>query len=424
MKARARPGIALTGLFLLLAICLPGKASADVPEVSHVMITDVTTRSFSVIWASSEASNADLEIYEDPDGMVPVTGIVITPHPVESGNAAIATLAEDRGVMKVRATGLSANTTYYFQTKTSSKTTPDVTYYPASSPFMSVTTEALTARTYESGADTLPFSNDVIIEPCYLDDGVTPAEGTILLATLENAEFPLTAFVGDGLAAPYALIDLNNAFSRETHENMDCSQGENLTLLNFRGVEGYSIVTHEVPQDQLLSEVKPGQFAVKSGWNMVSFQLEPGVTDIETVLDPIMDKLSAVWSYDSAADQWLRYDKYGPPFLNDLTDIHGFTGFWVVMEENASCLVNGNFSSESVQLNTGWNLVGPRSIETIEVREAIGGIQEELNSVWTYDTEQDRWLRYDRFGPPFLNDLKNIEPGRAYWLYMSESAVW
>jgi hypothetical protein len=423
MKAKARHRIAFPSLFVLLAICLPITALADVPEVSHLMITDVTTRSFSVIWASSEASTAELEIYEDPDGTVSATGVVITPHPVESGNATIATLAEDSGVMKVRATGLSANTTYYFQTITTSKATSDVTYFPESAPFIAVTTEALTARTYESGADTLPFSNDVIIEACYLDDGVTPAEGTILLATIEGANFPLAAFVGDGVAAPYALIDLNNAFSRETHENMDCSQGENLTLLNFRGMEGYSIVTHDVPQDQSLSEVKPGQFALKPGWNMVSFQLEPSDTSINAVLDPVWDQVDAAWAYDALNEQWLSIDKSIPEFLWDLTEGHVFTGYWFVINDNTSLIVNGSFSTQKNQLYPGWNLVGSKSIETVNLMEAVASIYDKLIAVWTYDTVANIWLSMDKSVPEFLWDLFTMEPGKAYWFVMNEDCV-
>ena len=108
-----------------LAVILPITAIADVPEVSHVMVTDVTTVSFSVIWATSEGSTADLDVYEDAAGTVLAAGALITPHPVNDTAMAdtIRTAAEDNGVMKVRVTGLDADTTYYFRTATTSKST-------------------------------------------------------------------------------------------------------------------------------------------------------------------------------------------------------------------------------------------------------------------------------------------------------------
>ena len=72
-------------MFLLLVTALsPGNGLAGIPEVNHIMVTDVTTVSFSVIWASNEASTADLEIFADADGTVAVTDAIVTPHPVAS----------------------------------------------------------------------------------------------------------------------------------------------------------------------------------------------------------------------------------------------------------------------------------------------------------------------------------------------------
>lgn len=420
MRVKRRLRVKWLSLFFLLV--LPVAAYGGVPEVSHVMVTDVTTTSFSVIWAANEASTAGLEVYADENGSSQIVDAVITAHPIESGDDTIRTAAEDNGVMKVRVTDLEPDTTYYFMTLT---TSDGVTYYPDAAPFMSVTTESETVRTYESGGDILPFSNDLIIEACYLNDG-SDAEGTLLLATLEGGNYPITAFVGDGVEPPYALIDLNNVFSRDTFENLDLSQGLNLTLLNFRGLDGNSIITYEVPEDQSLSEVKPAEFALKAGWNMVSFQLEPGVTDTETVLVPIMDKVSAVWAYDTTADYWFRYDKNSPfPWLNDLDHIHSFVGYWLLMDDNASLLVDGTFPTGPIQLHVGWNLVGYQSIETEELMNAIGDILDKLNSIWTYDTAEDKWLRYDKNSPfPWLNDLQYVEPGKAYWVDVSEDCQW
>lgn len=420
MRVKRRLRIRWLSLFFLLV--LPVAAYGGVPEISHVMVTDVTTTSFSVIWAASEASTAGLEVYADENGSSLIVDAVITPHPIESGDDTIRTAAEDNGVMKVRVTGLAPDTTYYFKTITTSNSTKETTDYPDAAPFISVTTESETVRTYESGGDVLPFSNDLIIKPCYLDDGTTFAEGTLLLATVAGGSHPITAFVGDGVELPNALIDLNNVFGRGTFENLDLSQGVNITLLNFRGLEGNSIITYEVPEDQSLSEVKPAEFALKAGWNMVSFQLEPGDTSVDTVvLDPLGDKVDAVWAYDASNGQWLSIDKSVPEFLWDLTDCHSFTGYWFVMNDEASIIVNGDFSSNSIQLYEGWNLVGSKSIETVDLMDAIAPIYDKLEAVWTYDTTENRWLSIDKGVPQFLWNLFTMEPGKAYWFVMNEN---
>lgn len=408
---------------LLIIVAFPYAAVAGVPDVDNVMVTDVTTVSFSVIWAASEAGFAAIEVYEDEDGTFPVSGAVVTPHPVKSGDEAIKTAAEGNGVMKVMVTGLEPDTLYYFMTITTSKSTGDVVNYPIAAPFDFVKTENETVRTYESSGDVIPFSNDLIIEACYLNDGVTPAEGTLLLATVKGGSHPVTSFVGDGVSLPYAIIDLNNMFSSETYENLDLSQGANLTLLNFGGFAGNSIVTHNVPQDDSLSEVKEGEFALKAGWNMFSTQLEPDDTNIGTILESLGDKIEAVWAYSASSGEWLSIDNNIPSFLWDLTDLHSYSGYWFVMNDEASLIVNGNFNSGNIQLYEGWNLVGHKFIETMDIMKAIAPVLDKLEAVWTYDTVKHKWLSIDMSVPSFLWDLVVMEPGKAYWFVMNQDCV-
>lgn len=421
MRSKNKP--ASVWLILLLIVSLPTAAHGGVPEVNHIMVTDVTTVSFSVIWATNEASTASLEVFEDEAGTIPVTA-AIEPHPVESGDATIAAAAQDNGVMKVRVTGLEAGTMYYFQTISTSISTNETAYYPGSAPFRSVQTELETVRTYTSGTDVLPFSNDVIIKDCYLEDGTTPAEGSLLIATVKGANHPITAFVGDGVAPPAALIDLNNVFSRDFSENLDLQSGENLTLVNFRGVSGYSIVTHEVPEDLSMCEVKTPASRLITGANFVSFQLEPNDTNTQSVLSSISETVSAIWTYDSNDESWIFWDKYAPAFLNKLTELHSLTGFWLIAENQDSWLVNGSFNYLPISLNPGANLVGFSSIETVSVSDAIESIYNQFESLWTYDEKSERWTFFDKDAPPFLNSLNVVEPGRAYWIIVNDFCNW
>lgn len=423
MGEKGVKGILLVTLVAVLII-LPIKAIGGVPSVKDIMVTDVTTRSFSVIWASSEPSYSDLYVYDDPNGTVNTLGAIITSQPVESGDLWIAARAEDNGVMKVRVTGLLPNTSYYFRTVTTSKSTSDITIYPDSAPLISVTTEALTMRNKVSGGAVVPFSNDLTIEECYLNDGVTPAEGTILVAAVEGGDYPVTAFVGDGIDPPYALIDLNNIFSRNNNESLDVTEGKNLTLVNFKGVLGNSIITHRVPADLGLSEIKLPDPALLPGWNMVSFQLEPNMTSTSTVLAPIWDKFSSIWAYDTQLDKWFRYDRFGPPFLNNLLNLHSGKGYWLVMGDTASLKINGQFSYGAVPIYTGWNLAGYRSVESWGIPEVMSSIAAVLECIWTYETDTDKWHRYCPSGPPFLNDLKWVDPGKAYWINATGDSNW
>lgn len=425
MKVKKRPHSILLLAFIVLI--LPITTFADVPVVDEnsVMVTDVTTVSFSVIWSVNEPATADLVVYEDIDGTTVVSDAVITPHPTNSNSIEIKEAAEENGVMKVMVSGLEPGTDYYFMTVTTSFT-DDVTNFPIASPFRAVKTETKTVRTYESGGDVLPFSNDIIIEDCYMDDGITPAEGTLLIAIIEGANYPVTAFVGDGVDPPNALIDMNNVFSRVSNQNLDLSQGENLTLLNFRGSYGNSVVTYNVPVDESLSEVKNATEGLLPGWNFVSFPIEPGGSNsIDDVLAPIIDEehelLLSAWSWDNG---WKKYNPNLPVEhgLNTLKEINSTKGYWLEMGSDSSIVIDGYFNNNPIPLSENWNAISYRSMKMENIDEAVANLvsKDLLLSVWAWD--DGVWKKYNPslpLGHP-LNTLKYLMPGVGYWFEMAE----
>ena len=245
----------LSYLFLFITFS-SGFAHAGVPTVSDVTVTDVTPVSFCVIWASNEPCTSDLNVFEDGNGTVPLTGITIESQPVAGGDSSIATSAENNGVMKVRVTGLEPDTTYYFQTVTISKSTSDITHYPDSAPMLGVGTESRVVRTEMVGSDEVPFTNDLIRFECYLPGGVTPAEGALLVAQVVGCDYPVSSFVGDGIAVPEAYVDLNNLFSSASYETRALHGGESLTLTRFMGIDGIESDTYFVPRNDQLAELK------------------------------------------------------------------------------------------------------------------------------------------------------------------------
>lgn len=246
-------------LSFLLVIIFAGRGFAGVPTVADLTVTDVTTRSFSVVWSASEPSTSDLKVYDDAEGLLPTVGAVATSQPVNNGSAAIQSAAENNGVMKVRVTGLKPNTTYYFQAVTTSKSTSDVVSLPETAPLPGVTTETRTIRTQIAGVDEIPFTNDLIALECYLPDGVTPAEGTLLVAGVEGCDYPVSNFVGDGVTSPLAYVDLNNLFNTAGNVNEPLVGGEKLLLTQFMGIGGIQTATYTVPINNQLAEMKfPG----------------------------------------------------------------------------------------------------------------------------------------------------------------------
>ncbi len=248
----------LAGSFLFFLL-IAESAWAVPPVVQDVTVTDVTPVSFSVVWNSDQASSCNITVFTNENGSNDISATLsITPHPTRNVIPAVVTAAQNRGVMKTRVTGLSPSTTYYFRTQTTSIPGAEVTAYPSGAPYLSVTTAMAMSKTTESGSGEIPFSNDLIYREVYEDDGTTPAEGVLLLASVAGGRYPLSGFVGDELASPQAVIDLNNLYTTSNGEPLALQGGQKIILTAFYGIDGKSTSVWVVPRNHnMLTSASP-----------------------------------------------------------------------------------------------------------------------------------------------------------------------
>jgi hypothetical protein len=215
-----------------------GSAFALPPVVRDITVTDVTPVSFSVVWSSDQASSCNITVFSDENGTDDITAdLVITPHPTRNNSAAVVTAAQNRGVMKIRVTGLVPSTTYYFKTATLSISGAETTFFPSAAPFASVTTSAAVSKTTGFGLDEIPFTNDLVYSDIYEGDGSTPAEGTLLLASVDGARYPVSSFAGDEFASPRAAVDLNNLYTSLDDGSFALHGGQKIVLTAFYGID-------------------------------------------------------------------------------------------------------------------------------------------------------------------------------------------
>lgn len=248
---RVAVAVALIGLFPTLDVL------AGPPTVDNLTVSDVTPRSFSVLWTTSEPSTAGLRVFLGPACTEQVPDAAVTAHPTISGDPAVRQAAELSGVMKVRAAGLSADTEYCVQTVTTSTSTQEQAVVPGT-PARVRTARAVTrARRADPSGPLLPFSNDLIRFSTLQPDQVSAATGALLLISAPGTQAPVSGFVGDGIAAPDAMLDLNNLFGAGSLESVRLTGGEVLVMRQLRGLQGGTLVRfRELPPNGDLAELK------------------------------------------------------------------------------------------------------------------------------------------------------------------------
>lgn len=249
---KQRSGIILSGLVTLLT---PLSVYAGVPAVQEITVTDVTPFSFSVVWETNEPGTAGLNVFKGAGCAAMAGEAEIVVHPLFGADASVKATAEGRGVMRVLVKGLVPDTTYCFQTVTTSKSSADVSVEPSTP--APVKTEKAVARTKSSGSDIVPFSNDLLRFDVYKPAPDTDTAGMLLEASIDGAAAPVTSWVGAGIGAPSGLLNLNNMFNATTGTSMDLAGGERVRLREWRGT-GSCGIEHfrKVPAESGMSLVK------------------------------------------------------------------------------------------------------------------------------------------------------------------------
>jgi VCBS repeat-containing protein len=158
------------------------------------------------------------------------------------------------------------------------------------------------------------------------------------------------------------------------------------------------------------------------GWNIVSMCLGVPNTDLLSILSSIQGCYNMAWAYDSGLG-WKHYTYGGSSAPDELENILPGKGYLIYMYEAATLTIWGApIFDTSVQLYSGWNLVGCNSLTPQPIEDVVLSMPDGI-SIYTYDSEAELWLRYIKGGPNFLNNLEEFKPGRGYYIYVEQDCV-
>jgi len=151
---------------------------------------------------------------------------------------------------------------------------------------------------------------------------------------------------------------------------------------------------------------------LKKGWNLVSLYLEADDMAPSTLFGPIKSSLIII------KDTTSLYDPDIPEFLNTLKKMRQDKGYWVKVEEDKLLTIKGSMPKEvTVNLRSGWNLIGYPVIEPIAPSEIFKSI---INDVEVLKTPFESYIPTL---PAFLNTLIQMEAGGGYWVKMKKAAA-
>ena len=160
---------------------------------------------------------------------------------------------------------------------------------------------------------------------------------------------------------------------------------------------------------------------LQAGWNLISLDRSPVAPQVEEVFDDLQSgNLQYVTSFSGGVE---FYDPNGLSFLNSLSNVEDYRGYWVKVAEADTLHVAGSALNGTVvpQLQSGWNLIGYAGAE--DVMPAAHFADEIAADNLLYVTGFDAGFSYfDPNGLPFLNSLNALRNGFGYWVKVLEGA--
>lgn len=149
---------------------------------------------------------------------------------------------------------------------------------------------------------------------------------------------------------------------------------------------------------------------LQSGWNLISFKVEPPVALVSSVLQSIDGR------YDRVLGETGIYSISLPDTFNTLKELHSATGYYLRVNDttSVSLLVEGldQPCSAPKELHAGWNWIGaPCEVTaTATALQSIDGYYQRILSLnKTYDPAL-----------PQFSTLDNLTPGEGYLIYITE----
>lgn len=267
MSARIQRYAARLAVALAFAVVAPSVSVAG-PEVRGFRFTDITPRSFRVVWLADQEATATVRLFQAPACTNEIFTATITPHPTLGGDPALVSAAQAKGIMVVEVAGLAPDTEYCVSTVTVASLTSLSAAAPALP--LRVTTEKLTTRGRASGPSVLAFTNDLVKLSITSTAPTAPTRGALVLLRASGASSSLAAWVGDSIdddndatsPTTFVYFDLNNLYDATTRESLDLlgDGSEDLSAIVLGSPEGYvEAIGHLLPADAGLAELlSPG----------------------------------------------------------------------------------------------------------------------------------------------------------------------
>jgi hypothetical protein len=166
-----------------------------------------------------------------------------------------------------------------------------------------------------------------------------------------------------------------------------------------------------------VASVEDRIIVLRSGWNLISWNVDTPMDDLEALLAPIAGCIEVVLGFEQGG---FTYD----PALTDfstLWNMDHFHGYWVKMTCEDTLVITGVpvAPTTPIALEYGWNLVSYLPDTVYPTPEALASVHDHLIVALGFDGVG---RTYDPNLPNY-SDLLEMKPGFGYWLKVTQDEM-
>ncbi|MBN2226400.1 MAG: T9SS type A sorting domain-containing protein [candidate division Zixibacteria bacterium] len=167
-----------------------------------------------------------------------------------------------------------------------------------------------------------------------------------------------------------------------------------------------------------LESTEDRRIDLAADWNLISWNVDTPVDDIEMIFSQIMDSVDVILGFERGG---FTYDPQLPQFSN-LWHVDHYHGYWVKMKHAMTLTVTGVPVSVAtpIMLESGWNLVSylPNGVDTVP--HALASVHDHLIVALGWNGGPQT---YDPAVADFYWTLTHMGPGFGYWLKITTDDI-
>lgn len=191
-----------------------------------------------------------------------------------------------------------------------------------------------------------------------------------------------------------------------------------LAIMLFLVMVTYSINTG-VTSETRSFEVVPMQhlsIPLPGNWSLISTPYELVNSSTKSVVNSISNRSWNLSTY--IGGQWDQAFSDLPEGSWDLRNIERTYGYYIKLNESSTLEINGIYINKTnISLKQGWNMIGYPLNTSKNLSTALSSIA----GNWTmlFALYNNTWTIEDPKTPPLIFEIKNLTPGRGYWINIS-----